>query len=89
MDMEDEVELGEQWPQVAALAGEAVGGWAADKALEKTLKRMNKGGSKVDFSNEELASIFQIQDDDEMTEGYDRVSKVINNYFKISKDEKS
>ena len=91
MDMEDEsmdVELEENVPALMATAGEAIGGWAGEKALEKTLRGMRKGGNKMDFSNDELASIFTNPNSEELTEGYDRVSKVINNYFKISEEEK-
>ena len=87
-EMEDETELEEQVPQLAAAAGEMVGGYMADKALEKTLKGMRKGGNKMDWSEDELASIFTNPNSDELTEGYDRVSKVINKYFKISEEEK-
>jgi len=87
-EMEDEVELEEQIPQIAGMAGEAVGGYMADKALEKTLRGMRKGGNKMDFSDDELSSIFRTTNSDELNEGYDRVSEVINKYFKISKEEK-
>ena len=70
------------------MAGEAVGGYMADKALEKTLRGMRKGGNKMDFSDDELASIFRTTNSDELNEGYDRVSEVINKYFKISEEEK-
>ena len=87
-EMEDEVELEETIPQIAGMAGAAVGGYMADKALEKTLRGMRKGGNKMDFSDDELSSIFRTTNSDELNEGYDRVSEVINKYFKISEEEK-
>ena len=91
-DMEDDggdLDLDENVPALMATAGEALGGWAGEKVLEKTLKGMRKGGNKMEFSDDELASIFRTSNnDDELSEGYDKVSGVINNYFKVSKEEK-
>tara|TARA_Y100001963_G_C6717656_1_gene417495 strand:- start:219 stop:1268 length:1050 start_codon:yes stop_codon:yes gene_type:complete len=91
-EMEDEemdVELEENVPTMAAAAGELIGGWAGEKALEKTLRGMRKSGApKLDFSDEELQNIFTPANSDELDEGYDKVSKVINNYFNVSKEEK-
>ena len=91
MDMGDDdmdVELEENVPALAGMAGEALGGWAGEKVLEKTLRGMRKGGNKMEFSDDELASIFRTSNNEELSEDYDKVSNVINNYFKVSKEEK-
>jgi len=91
-DMGDDggdLDLDENIPAMMGAAGAAIGGWAGEKALEKTLRSFKKSGTKMDFSDDELANIFQPTDGEELAEGYDKVSSVINNYFKVSKEEKA